>query len=987
MIAEAAIEAVAIAIGVFWIAINAYHYYPLVVAPLQRRWLSGNAQDNPSMFDGGYRDPPSIDVLVPAYQESDVIEQAVSSIRDAEYDQSRLNLTVLVEPDDEATISAVDRLSERFELVKEVVPSTFPGDPNKPRALNYGFSRTDGEIVGVVDAEDIVDEETFREVVDAIAHGGNHFVQGRLDMVNEGDGWLNTLFRCEYGYWYELTTSAFSSVRYPIPMAGTTCFFRRDALEEISDIRIETYGHPWSSAVRERVAELGFEEVFPWDPENVTEDFELGLLLWKEGYEFQYLRATTVEESPLTLDGWLKQRTRWQKGKMYTFRQFLRHPPKTYRKRLHIYMQSLVPHIGPLNLVGLFVLLVGANLAGYTPSVYVTALLVVGLLFAIAMVFTYMVGYWKVSDTPRRVRSRRTLIVFLTVPSYWILHWIADIRAAYQVYTGDLDWSKTPHIGRNNSDSERVFSTDGTFTPTELLSDRLRVAGLLAVLLVGTGLRLYQIDQWSLYIDETYTMMFRGQEPVTELLFGEYDTHPFLYYLFLHYWQDVFGMSALSGRTLSAAFSVAGVFVMFLLGTRLFDDRVGLLAALLMATSTFHIHHGRIARMYSLYSLLTLLSWYWFVRLQDRREGWSALGYLVSSVLLIYTHTYALFVIVAQNVYVALSSENNGIDDGRWVSLQLVLGVLITPWLLVLGYRVVQISSTARESVISWIPVPTSNVITETLVKFIGFPSHYPILGGTPFTYNVAAVLMFVYVGGVIMSLVSYGTDGEFSLTDTRKTGQLALLLFVPSVIPLVVSYLVIPVYWARFTIPSSLGLILFVSKGVSNVRRPGIRVSLIAVLVVGSGVTAVAYHQGQTIEDWESTAELLETETDGDDLVVVQPFWIEPRLGYYTGDVAAETYQAPKAGDITESELQRIRSLAADHDRVVLLDYRPARETAIEDTLESRYSSETLYHQGVIKVTAYERESPSSTRPLPARTPGRAGSWPTLRARGGDPV
>lgn len=469
-----------------------------------------------------------------------------------------------------------------------------------------------------------------------------------------------------------------------------------------------------------------------------------------------------------------------------------------------------------------------------------------------------------------------------------------------------------------------------------------------------------------------YTMMFRSQGPVGELLYGEYDTHPFLYYLALHFWQDLFGMSALSGRTLSAIFSIFGIFVMFLVGTRLFDDRVGLLAALLMATSTFHIHHGRITRMYSLYSLLTLLSWYWFIRLQEQRGGWVSLGYLLSSVFLLYTHTYALLVIVAQNIYVALSSDRNKIDNKHWVFLQLVIGALIAPWLLVLLTRILQISSAVQSSVIGWIPMPTSNVITETLVKFIGFPSHYPILGGTPLTYNVTAVLMFIYVGGLIMSLISYGSDSEFSLTDTRKTGQLALLLFVPSVIPLIVSYLILPVYWARFTIPSSLALVLFASKGVLNVKRSYLRYFLIIILLAGSGFTAVAYHEGRTIEDWESTVSIIETATDEDDLIIVQPFWIEPRLDYYATVIDAKIHQAPKATDISQTDLSRIQSLSERRDKVVLLDYRPEREDRIEETLSRHYPSETLYDQGVIKVTAYETENSPKTYETKA-TPSRS--------------
>lgn len=111
------------------------------------------------------------------------------------------------------------------------------------------------------------------------------------------------------------------------PLAGRRTSSIEDLLEDISEQRHERYGQPWDDAQQTWLGERGLSGTTPWDPENVTEDFELGLFLWQEDYDMALLDVVTLEELPLTVNSWIRQRTRWQKGKVYTFLQYLRTPP------------------------------------------------------------------------------------------------------------------------------------------------------------------------------------------------------------------------------------------------------------------------------------------------------------------------------------------------------------------------------------------------------------------------------------------------------------------------------------------------------------------------------------------------------------------------------------------------------------------------------------------------------------------------------------
>jgi len=285
-----------------------------------------------------------------------------------------------------------------------VVPEAYPGSPNKPRALNYGFESTTGDIVGIIDAEDIIDPDLFDHVYGGLVREDCDYVQGILDMVNEGDGWKNTMFRAEYAWWFRWLLPAFHYTGYPVPLGGTTNFARRSVLADISTRRRDEYGDPWNDTQWNWIEEHQLDGYIPWDPRNVTEDFELGLFLWKEGYELGLIDSVTWEESPLTWNGWLRQRTRWQKGKIYSFIQYAYHRPDGWYARFHLFMQSFLPHLAPINVAGIVLLAMIANLLGVGMPIGAAIVLVLVLVFLVQTNALHAVSYWQVSDRSLPVR-------------------------------------------------------------------------------------------------------------------------------------------------------------------------------------------------------------------------------------------------------------------------------------------------------------------------------------------------------------------------------------------------------------------------------------------------------------------------------------------------------------------------------------------------------------------------------------------------------
>ena len=85
----------------------------------------------------------------------------------------------------------------------------------------------------------------------------------------------------------------------------------------------------------------------------------------------------------------------------------------------------------------------------------------------------------------------------------------------------------------------------------------------------------------SLWGDESWAVTL-AVKPINQIIsIVARDTSPPLYYLFDHLWMRVFGTSEVSIRTLTFIFFLLTVFLVYLIGKHLWDQKTGIWAGLL----------------------------------------------------------------------------------------------------------------------------------------------------------------------------------------------------------------------------------------------------------------------------------------------------------------------------------------------------------------------------------------------------------------------
>ncbi|MEO5632504.1 glycosyltransferase family 39 protein [Gaiella sp.] len=179
-----------------------------------------------------------------------------------------------------------------------------------------------------------------------------------------------------------------------------------------------------------------------------------------------------------------------------------------------------------------------------------------------------------------------------------------------------------------------------------------------AISLAAGAFLVHQLMAWPPHEDETLAL-FVGRDSlpgVIEHVTRERGGAP-LHFLFA--WAVAhlgFGLGGM--RLVSAAFAVASVPLVALLGRRLADRRSSLIATALVAGSWVFLFHGVYARMYSLFLFLSLLSFLLLLRALDRRDwgAWAAWG--AALLLGVAAHPYGALVFASQAAFILVARRD-----------------------------------------------------------------------------------------------------------------------------------------------------------------------------------------------------------------------------------------------------------------------------------------------------------------------------------------
>jgi len=370
-----------------------------------------------------YHDPYlTFTIMLPARHEEDVYRETLQKVYDLNYPKELLQIIAICSDDDTGTIAEaqakIDELGDPN--VQLLIYNNKP--TSKPRGLNHALQVSRGDVVTIFDAEDEPHPDILNIINTTMLNEDVDVVQSGVQLMNHNTKWFCFLNVLEYFFWFKSSMHFFARIGIT-PLGGNTVFVRRELMEQLGG----------------------------WDETLLTEDADLGIRLSLSNARIRIIyddEFVTREETPNTIEQFIKQRTRWNQGFIQILfkKEWMKLETPT-RRLLALYVlilpevQAFLALLIPVSILMFFFVALPLWLAMLT---------YLPLYCFILAAFIDLAGLHEFLKAHQRKWSwREAALMMVAFFPYQFLLGLGAIRAVYRYVKGTTNWEKTAHIGQH----------------------------------------------------------------------------------------------------------------------------------------------------------------------------------------------------------------------------------------------------------------------------------------------------------------------------------------------------------------------------------------------------------------------------------------------------------------------------------------------------------------------------------------------------------
>ncbi|NET29228.1 glycosyltransferase family 39 protein [Okeania sp. SIO1I7] len=452
------------------------------------------------------------------------------------------------------------------------------------------------------------------------------------------------------------------------------------------------------------------------------------------------------------------------------------------------------------------------------------------------------------------------------------------------------------------------------------------------ILLLATGLYIYQIGTESLWKDELLSV-YRAKYLKDHI----FVPRP-LSYILLRGWM-FFGYSDSWLRGLCAVFTVGSVFLTYQLGCRLVNKPVGLISALFTAVSPLFIHHAQEVRMYGISTFFGLVGTLALTSALESPNKFSIGGWAIARWLALLCTPLNLLLLLPDTVLFAWRFRKEKRVLFSFGAGLIAIGILWFPWVVV-----VAVQSLGFMGGLKPIGEGNSDVITKSgpgifdvlfqVTNFTTWSFGRPISNAIYGFYIVYSVIAVCLIGLAI-----------FEKRNSHKLAWATAWGFLPLVPLFLVSHISRSLWVDRYLLFTAPYIFILLASGFMEVWRrwriPAVAIALIYFVAVAGGLKR--YYTISDREDWRGLVQLIQTNEKSGDIIVWSAGELIPRAlnHYYSGSATIEVRQ-DKPQDDPQAIDSWVQSLPKTQSRVLLVFGNPS--PALLSGIEKKFTVEQLY-------------------------------------------
>ncbi|MBX9687650.1 MAG: glycosyltransferase family 2 protein [Candidatus Obscuribacterales bacterium] len=235
---------------------------------------------------------PSVDILIPAKNESRVIERTVRGFCELDYPDFRV--WVIDDASDDNTPQILERLRKElpnFNYIRRPQGS-YPG---KSAGLNDALPHCRAEVIAVFDADASVDKDFLSKILPVLEPDGVGAVQSQKRIYPHQKGLLPSCQASEYALdtYFQVGRDLIGGA---VELRGNGQLIKREALIDVGG----------------------------WNNAAITDDLDLTMRLMISNWALRFSPDTHVfEEAVTTVKGLIRQRRRWAEGSIRRYLDYI----------------------------------------------------------------------------------------------------------------------------------------------------------------------------------------------------------------------------------------------------------------------------------------------------------------------------------------------------------------------------------------------------------------------------------------------------------------------------------------------------------------------------------------------------------------------------------------------------------------------------------------------------------------------------------------
>jgi hyaluronan synthase len=178
-----------------------------------------------------YENALTLTVIIPAYNEGEMVKKSIYSVLDADYPHDRLEVFVVDDGSTDDTWRHIQEAASQYPRI--ITPVRFAKNKGKRAGLEEGFRRARGEIVITVDSDSVVEPGSLLAMTGPFVNPRIGAVAGKVAVYNRSEGLIPKMLQVRYVLAFDFLRAVQSTYGTVYCCPGALSAYRTSVIRQV----------------------------------------------------------------------------------------------------------------------------------------------------------------------------------------------------------------------------------------------------------------------------------------------------------------------------------------------------------------------------------------------------------------------------------------------------------------------------------------------------------------------------------------------------------------------------------------------------------------------------------------------------------------------------------------------------------------------------------------------------------------------------------